>query len=97
MKTESCYQLNTGVLVDHICGLDLMISTCSKEKKNSYLVLNDDSLFLVNHIQAGESLESIIQAVMQQFQVNYQQAKETIERFLETLITLGYIREETPS
>lgn len=95
MKAESYYQLNTGVMIDHICGLDLMISTCSREKKGSYLILNDDSLFLVNHILAGETLESIIQAVMQQYESDYQQAKEIIKRFLETLIGFGYITEET--
>ncbi len=93
MGHETYYRLNKGVLIEHICGLNLMISTYSKRKKGSYLILNDDSLFLMNHIQAGETLEVIVQAVMQHYESDYQQAKATIEEFIETLIDYGYIKE----
>lgn len=93
MEHETYYQLNKGVMTDHICGLDLIISTCSKKKKGSYIILNDDSSFLVKRIQARENLDSIVQNVMQHYGSDYQQAKTTIEQFIKTLMGYGYIRE----
>ena len=93
MGHETYYQLNKGVLIEHICGLDSMISTYSKRNKESYLILNDDSLFLLKHIQAGETLEVAIQTVMQHYESDYQQAKATIEEFIKILMDYGYIRE----
>ena len=93
MEQETYYELNKGVLVNRICGLDLIISTCRKRKKGSYLILNDDSLFIVNHIQAGETLEAITQAVMKDYETDYGQAKATIENFLKIFVDYGFIRE----
>lgn len=93
MGHETYYQLNKGVMIDHICGLDLMISTCSKKKKGSYIILNDDSFFLVKRIQARENLDEIVQSVMRHYGSDYQDAKTTIDQFIKTLMGYGYIRE----
>lgn len=93
MDQNTRYQLNKGVILDRICGLDLMISTCSRQRKGSYLILNEDSLFLAKHIQAGETLKGIIQAIMHDYESDYQQAKATAEQFLRTLMRHGFIKE----
>lgn len=89
------YRIRDGIVMDRLCGIDLLIATLEARKTCPYVMqLNEASAFIWRMLFDGIGIEEMAQRAASKYQIPLQVASDTIMQFLNNLVEQKYIELE---
>lgn len=86
------YHLCSGVSLEHVCGIHLLIASGQALSRLEYVrVINDVGADILEKILKKEETEDIIYQLSQEYEMNKKDIRNGIFRFLKDLEEKGYL------
>lgn len=79
MKIKDCFVLR------NIAGINTIISSDTSSSFEGMITLNDTGVFMWNFLKDGATKEQLVDAIVNEYEIDTQTASEDIDGFLEKL------------
>lgn len=90
------YRLYQDITLEQICGRNLLIACGSARQRFDYVrELNDTGADVLRIIKEGKDIEDVICEISKQYEVEEQDIRPGILRFLNEMESIGYLLEVT--
>lgn len=86
-------KLKEGFIMREIAGEIIVIPSGDELNLNMMITLNETGKFLWEHLEAGADLDALVQAMLAEYEVDEQTARQGVERFVAKLQENGFLEE----
>lgn len=84
MEKTAKYQIQKGIVLETICGQDLLIATSEAREKCPYLMqINKESAFIWKHLMNEKTTSEITDEIVQSYDISKKEAEKALTEFLE--------------
>ncbi len=92
----ACYKTRPGVVLTAICGEHVLVAASAAQQYCPYVTeLNETSAFLWRKLSSGASLESLMAALGEEYELDDPAtARQAVESFLRQMLELNYLLPE---
>ncbi len=92
----TCYKTRSGVVLTSICGEHVLVAASTARQYCPYVTeLNETSAFLWRRLSSGVSLESLMAALGEEYELDDPAAaRQAVEAFLRQMLELNYLLTE---
>ena len=86
------YRIRDGIVMESVCGRELLIATLEAREYCPYLVeLNEASAYIWKRLFSGTSPDKIASDIAADYGLSEKEASETVDAFLSELIKQQYL------
>lgn len=87
-------KLKQGFIMRDIAGETIVVPSGDELNLNMMITLNGTGKFLWQHLEKGAELEELVQAMLEEYEVDEQTARAGAERFVNKLQEKGFLEQE---
>ena len=87
-------KLKRGFIMREIAGEIIVVPSGDELNLNMMITLNDTGRFLWQRLEAGSTLDELVQAMLEEYEVDKQTACAGAERFVSKLQERGFLEAE---
>ena len=87
-------KLKQGFIMREIAGEIIVVPSGDELNLNMMITLNDTGRFLWKHLEIGINMNDLVQAMLEEYDVDEQTARTGAERFVEKLRERNFLETE---
>lgn len=87
-------KLRQGFIMRDIAGETIVVPSGDELNLNMMITLNDTGKFLWQRLEVGATMEDLVQAMLEEYDVDVQTARSGAERFVRKLQEQGFLEQE---
>lgn len=87
-------KLKPGFIMREIAGEIIVVPSGDELNVNMMITLNDTGRFLWQRLEIGATLDELVQAMLEEYDVDEQTARAGVERFVSKLQERGFLEAE---
>ena len=91
---EDVMKLKQGFIMREIAGEIIVVPSGDELNLNMMITLNDTGRFLWKHLEIGINMNDLVQAMLEEYDVDEQTARTGAERFVEKLRERNFLETE---